>query len=129
MDSGEERGSGEGHNVRRSPDGEMEFQGRGHWNNVVSVIDDVKVWHDAKVTLLLLSLHLLDGQVFCKNGSDACLDCGDRHLDVVEVKVLARLESNFFGIPLAEAGGGDGQTVGVRGIEAVEGEMPVGVGG
>src|ERR1700761_9662169 len=107
MDSGEERGSGEGDNIRLSLDGEMELQGRGHRNDVVSVIDDVKIWNDAKVALLLLSFHLLDGEVFCKHGRDAGLDCGDAHLDVVEVKLLARLESDLFGIPLAEAGSSD----------------------
>src|SRR5580692_2470721 len=109
MDSGEERGSRERYDVGLSPDGEMEFQGCRHRDDVVFVIDNVEIWNDAKVALLLLSFHLLGSQVLCEDGSDARLDCGDRHLDVIEVKVLAGLESDLLGIPLAEAGSSDGE--------------------
>ena len=128
MDAGEECGSGEGDNVSLGPDGEMEFQGRGHWDDVGPVIDDVEIWNDAQVALSLLRFHLLGSQVLGEDSGNACLDGGDRHFDVVEIKVLARLQGDLFGIPLAEPGSGDRQAVGVAGIEAVEREMPVGIG-
>src|ERR1700744_2634207 len=124
MDSSEERRSRERYNVGLRPHCEMEFQGRRHCYNVVPVIDDVEIWNHPKVALLLLSLHLLGSQVFCEYCSDAGLNCRDRHFDVVEIQVLARLQGDFRRIPFAKPRSRDRQTVGVAGIKAVEGEMP-----
>ena len=75
MNSGEERGSGERHNISLGPDGEMEFQGCGHGDDVVPVVNNVEIWNDAQIALLLLAFHLLGSQVLGEDSGNACLDC------------------------------------------------------
>ena len=128
MDSCEERGSGERYDVGLGPDGEMEFQGRRHRDDVAFFIDDVEAWNDTEDALCLLLFDLLGGEVLGEDSGNAGLDCRDRHFDVVEIEVLARLQGDFGRVPLAEAGSGDCDAVGVAGVEAVEREMPVCVG-
>src|ERR1700761_5060275 len=123
MDGREGCGSHEGYDVGLGPDGEVEFEGGGHRDDVLVVIDNVEIWNDAEDALRFFTFDLLDGRLLCEYGGDAGLDCRDLHFDVIEIEVLARLQGDFLRVPLAEAGSRDGQTVGVAGIETGECEM------
>ena len=71
------------------------FRDAGMGTTLCPVIDDVEIWNDAQVALCLLRFHLLGSQVLGEDSGNARLDGGDRHFDVVEIKVLARLQGDF----------------------------------